>query len=983
MTEKRFDIVVQDKVAKTIAPSVREIGTAAGGTRTMLAAMRAEMAGLSSAAGGLGSTVSASTRAMREEAAAANTAAKAASAQRREAEALTKALREQAQALKDLRQAQTVGAGAGSSGGAGPTPGAAPSTPTPRPSGGSSPNTANAARSIREVGEASKLSAQSAANLGFQLNDVFVSLASGQKPMTVFIQQGAQIAQIPAMAGVTWKQFGQQALNTLGIVQRTGDAALDAAAAQAAAAQAAVAAANGNATANVRVAETEVALATAQQQAATTANEQAAAAARLTAANEALAASNSEAAVTAKALATAEAQAAEAQTAANGAATRSIGRLGTAGLIAGAALAVAAGGLATLTREANNDSGLKKYTKEMGYTASEVKKLNAVTVTWGDTAKAVFQVAWKNIAASLGITTTELGKKWKSVLDWMAEVTRGTIAGIYAGFTGMQNVIPRLVNNIKTGKKENLFELVGGSFKEQYKEAQSFMDDVVKQARKNAGDRQDAMAADMINPKKQPKGPKPWDRAQEWKNANGELDAQISLLGKYGDELERAQQLEQIGKVFREHNMPLTAAENKILADKIKLLQDGRRVQEAMTAAEEAANGPQRQFNATQEALNRLLDAGTISLAEYNRQMNLAQRAFEDATNPLAELNRELERSGEIVGLYGKDRNVAEYIQSLQRAAEARGGSIYKQEPQTVSENGDIVVTGRQRPQLTDEAQSMVDEYKRQQKQGDFAQAFESIDPKSQERPGDNSYILDNYKAMYEEIARLREEDVLSEGEAAERKKNLDRAYLDARLEYTGTILGNLTVLQQSKNKEIAAIGKAAAIAQATIDGISAVQAALKGPPGPPWSFAIAATTGIAAAANVAKIAGIGFTVGGHTGYGANDNVKGTVHANEFVFDAQATRRIGVPALEAMRTTGKLGEPGQGGGSGGSKISITQGPGTYVEAVERSDGEIEIIAERVARRVAPGAVASDMRKGSNSVTGKALGGAYGLKRADR
>lgn len=33
-------------------------------------------------------------------------------------------------------------------------------------------------------------------NLGFQLNDVFVSLASGQNPLTVFIQQGAQIAQI-------------------------------------------------------------------------------------------------------------------------------------------------------------------------------------------------------------------------------------------------------------------------------------------------------------------------------------------------------------------------------------------------------------------------------------------------------------------------------------------------------------------------------------------------------------------------------------------------------------------------------------------------------------------------------------------------------------------------------------------------------------------------------------------------------------------
>lgn len=33
-------------------------------------------------------------------------------------------------------------------------------------------------------------------NLGFQINDIFVSLASGQKPLTVLVQQGSQIAQL-------------------------------------------------------------------------------------------------------------------------------------------------------------------------------------------------------------------------------------------------------------------------------------------------------------------------------------------------------------------------------------------------------------------------------------------------------------------------------------------------------------------------------------------------------------------------------------------------------------------------------------------------------------------------------------------------------------------------------------------------------------------------------------------------------------------
>ncbi len=45
-------------------------------------------------------------------------------------------------------------------------------------------------------------------NLGYQVNDIFVSLASGQKPLTVLVQQGAQIAQIfPGIIGLL-AEFG-------------------------------------------------------------------------------------------------------------------------------------------------------------------------------------------------------------------------------------------------------------------------------------------------------------------------------------------------------------------------------------------------------------------------------------------------------------------------------------------------------------------------------------------------------------------------------------------------------------------------------------------------------------------------------------------------------------------------------------------------------------------------------------------------------
>jgi hypothetical protein len=52
------------------------------------------------------------------------------------------------------------------------------------------------------MGNSSKLASHHSLNLFHQLNDVFVSLASGQKPMTVFIQQGSQIGGIMQQAEI-------------------------------------------------------------------------------------------------------------------------------------------------------------------------------------------------------------------------------------------------------------------------------------------------------------------------------------------------------------------------------------------------------------------------------------------------------------------------------------------------------------------------------------------------------------------------------------------------------------------------------------------------------------------------------------------------------------------------------------------------------------------------------------------------------------
>ncbi|MBM1183509.1 tape measure protein [Pseudomonas lundensis] len=112
---------------------------------------------------------------------------------------------------------------------------------------------------------------------------------------------------------------------------------------------------------------------------------------------------------------------------------------------------------------------------------------------------------------------------------------------------------------------------------------------------------------------------------------------------------------------------------------------------------------------------------------------------------------------------------------------------------------------------------------------------------------------------------------------------------------------GNMATLSQSGNKKLAEVGKAAAIAQATMQGFVAVQNALAVQPYP-LGMALAVSAGVVAAANVASIAGVGFSGGGYTGPGGVHEEAGVVHKGEVVWSQKDIQRFGgVAAVEALR----------------------------------------------------------------------------------
>lgn len=112
-----------------------------------------------------------------------------------------------------------------------------------------------------------------------------------------------------------------------------------------------------------------------------------------------------------------------------------------------------------------------------------------------------------------------------------------------------------------------------------------------------------------------------------------------------------------------------------------------------------------------------------------------------------------------------------------------------------------------------------------------------------------------------------------------------------------------------------AGAAEGATLAAAWAPAAAAVSLATLGANAIPAQAAIASTNILAAALAAPK----GFQLGGYTGDGAPNRPAGIVHGREFVFDAPATRRIGVQNLEAMRSgvrpsNARAASPGGGGG---------------------------------------------------------------------
>lgn len=366
------------------------------------------------------------------------------------------------------------------------------------------------------------------------------------------------------------------------------------------------------------------------------------------------------------------------------------------------------------------------------------------------------------------------------------------------------------------------------------------------------------------------------NRAAELARVNAELSREVELNNMLQPQREIARRVDAIANDLRQKRITLTAEELAQVRQLAQRVEESNRVAAEMDRIYQAVQGPQQRYNDTVTATNRLLAQNAISQAEATRQINLAREAREEALNPMRQQERALRDETERLQEYGRNLEVTTLLQERYNAAVAAGQIADSEE----ARGNFMLDQGNQ-----NSARRLADE-----------RNVNSIVSPIVEDVTANARVLESARAVYAEIERLRQQDVLSEQQAAQAKAQFDEMVLRARLARTQSFLGTLAELQNSNSKKLRAIGKAAAIAQASIDTYVAANKALAAYP-PPFNFIAAAAVVAAGIANVAKIAG--FERGGYTGNVGRKEVAGVVHGQEFVVNAAATAK-NRPLLEAM-----------------------------------------------------------------------------------
>jgi len=761
-------------------------------------------------------------------------------------------------------------------------------------------------QSLLKTNNTTQLSRQHLVNLGYQLNDIFVSLASGQKPLTVFIQQGSQIGGIASAAGVSMGAMARAAAMML-VPFLPLIAVLGAAVGAFALLKKEI---NKDSGLKVFVAD-------------------------LNLTSKELKKFLTELGMTKKEIKNFKGEF----------------EVGYGSIFKGIFKTISddldkafdTKDIATKFFDWIEDRFLRLLgvvgTVCNGIFALNYAAFNAVINIW----KALpnlfgeFFVNGANIAitALQGITdkSTDLVNAFIHSLNSLPKGLFGF--DIIPEFTKKQ--LPKLENEYK-GSFSKIGDNMGADLKKGWATGKSATSDFFKDVKKNAinfeKDKLKNAAKSILEDRANKSDKAAERRALTLAKINAELDNELNRMFALRPEREAQAKFDSIMEKMIGKKIKLTDEETKSIWNKIKAIQEATLAQQIFDNLYDDIEGPSRIYFATLKAGDELLKKNLISQEKLNAVIQNADEKYKAATNSMYEYNKNLKEQLRLGALPTNQRGVETEISQL-KDEQLKQKNIL---PESEVENLRKVLSLRQ------ELASISDD------------------------PIGLGAQMDRYQEYYKTLEEMRASDLVSEKTYSAYREKLIANENKLKLDYASDFFGNFASLQNSSNAKIADIGKTAAIAQALINTyVAATKAYAEG--GPYLGPALAAAVVAAGMANVAAIRGVaGFMEGGWTGRGSLNEVAGVVHKREYVMDAASTQKIGVANLDRLRSgaaqvarngasVGKAasGQNGSGNAQGATKVDqpvnvnvpftavVVQSKEAAMSALKSSEGRAFII----------------------------------------
>jgi TP901 family phage tail tape measure protein len=377
--------------------------------------------------------------------------------------------------------------------------------------------------------------------------------------------------------------------------------------------------------------------------------------------------------------------------------------------------------------------------------------------------------------------------------------------------------------------------------------------------------------------------------------------------------------------------------------------------------------------------LKLALEAAEKAQKDYNDAVNTEQKGWESIDQLVASLTRQRNE----VNMLAKDIEKLNTVREAQKIADEAGIPLADKTVQKIEDEIDARYRLQQLKDMKNDDFGVgqvggMNEYGTIGDTGPFNDLARYDQQLTALQEAENNKLDVVRSAMDERVITEQEgQDRITQIQAAATKQRdaLMAASNSAILIGSSQMFGDLATIAQGFAGQQSGIYKAMFVvskAFAIADGILKVQQGIANAMSLPWPMNLAAAASTAAAgasiiSNIQAVQATGFKSGGYTGNVGTSDVAGVVHGQEFVMNAQATKK-NRGALEAMNS-------GKSSAMSGINITIQDYAGAQYDVQQISETDVVIIAKRVSKETvredAPQVIAADLQN-PNSRTSKAL-----------